>query len=196
MESGVAVELEILASVEDVEAGDPESDGGGEKKDAGIKRAAYGDPRGGRGDAEGESEHEVRPAGKAFGIGVKKNYGERDWRKPEREAIQLGGRKDEDGAGSDHECRDKGLGKLTRRKSAGAGAGIGGIDGSIGKTVEGHCRGTGRNHCDNDPQKLMGSGKAGGSEHGSAEREWKREDGVLPLDHFERYAEVAQDGHM
>ena len=41
----------------------------------------------------------------------------------------------------------------------------------------------------------MGSGKAGGGEHGSAKREREREDGVLPLDHFQGDAQVAQDGH-
>ena len=35
--AGIAIELEILASVEDVEAGDPESYGCGEEKDAGVK---------------------------------------------------------------------------------------------------------------------------------------------------------------
>jgi len=41
----------------------------------------------------------------------------------------------------------------------------------------------------------MGSGKAGGGEHGSAKREWEREDGVLPLDHFQGDAKVAEKGH-
>ena len=41
----------------------------------------------------------------------------------------------------------------------------------------------------------MGSGNAGGGEHGSAKREWESEDGVLPLDHLEGDVEVAEDGH-
>ena len=41
----------------------------------------------------------------------------------------------------------------------------------------------------------MAGGKAGGGEHGSAQSEWESEDGVLPLDHFERDAEVVEDGH-
>ena len=32
-------------------------------------------------------------------------------------------------------------------------------------------------------------------QHGSAEREWKHEDGVLPFDHFESYAQVVKNGH-
>jgi hypothetical protein len=42
---------------------------------------------------------------------------------------------------------------------------------------------------------LMGGGKAGGGEHGSAERKRKSKDGVLPFDHFERDAEAAEEGH-
>jgi hypothetical protein len=41
----------------------------------------------------------------------------------------------------------------------------------------------------------VGSGKSGGGEHGSAESEREREDGVLPLDHFEGDAEVVENGH-
>jgi len=41
----------------------------------------------------------------------------------------------------------------------------------------------------------MAGGKAGGGEHGSAESEGERKDGVLPLDHFEGHAEVAEKGH-
>ena len=80
-------------------------------------------------------------------------------------------------------------------KSAGASAGIGGINGGIGKTVEGHGRGAGGEHGDDDPQKLMSSGETGGREHGSAEREGKREDRVLPLDHIEGDAKALKNGH-
>jgi len=41
----------------------------------------------------------------------------------------------------------------------------------------------------------MESWQALGSEHGSAESKGEREDGVLPLDHLERNAEVAEEGH-
>jgi hypothetical protein len=41
----------------------------------------------------------------------------------------------------------------------------------------------------------MGAGKAGGSQHGSAEGKRESEDGVLPFDHFESDAEVVKDGH-
>ena len=75
VESGVAVEIEILTGVEDVEAGDPEGDGGGKNKDAGVEGATNGDPGSGGGDAESESEYEVRPAGEALGVGIKEQDG-------------------------------------------------------------------------------------------------------------------------
>jgi len=40
----------------------------------------------------------VRPAGEAFGVGIKEKNGERDRREPEGEAIQLSGSENEDGA--------------------------------------------------------------------------------------------------
>jgi len=51
MEAGIAVEVEILTGVEDVEAGNPESDGGSEKQDTGVEKATNGDPGGGGRDA-------------------------------------------------------------------------------------------------------------------------------------------------
>ncbi len=59
VESGVAVKFEILAGIEDIEAGDPKSNSGGEEQYARVEGAANSDPRGGRGDAECETEHQV-----------------------------------------------------------------------------------------------------------------------------------------
>jgi hypothetical protein len=107
----------------------------------------------------------------------------------------LGGGEDEYGAGDDDERGDKGGREMAGGKSAGAGAGIGGVDGGVGETIEGHGGGTGGQHGDYDPEKLMNGGKAGGGEHGSAESERESEDGVLPLDHLEGDAEVVEDRH-
>ncbi len=101
VEVGVAVEIEILTGVEDVEAGDPEGDGGGENKDARVEGTADGDPGGGGRYAEGETKHEVRPAREALGVGVEEQDGEGNGREPERKAIQLRGGENEDGAGDD-----------------------------------------------------------------------------------------------
>jgi len=59
VESGVAVEVEILAGIEDIESCDPEGDGGGEQQDARVEGAAHGDPCGGWGDAESEAENQM-----------------------------------------------------------------------------------------------------------------------------------------
>ena len=80
-------------------------------------------------------------------------------------------------------------------KCPGAGAGIGGVDARVGQAIEGHGGGAGADHGDDDPEKLMGGGKTGGGKHGPAEREGESEDGVLPLDHFERDAEIVEEGH-
>ena len=59
VQSGLAVEVEILTGVENIEAGAPESDRGGKQQDARIERAADGDPcRGGR-----DSQSETRAPG-------------------------------------------------------------------------------------------------------------------------------------
>jgi len=80
-------------------------------------------------------------------------------------------------------------------KSTSASAGISRVDSGVGKAIERHGGGAGGEHGDDDPEKLMGGGKAGGGEHGSAESERESEDGVLPLDHLQGGAEVVEDGH-
>src|ERR1022692_3525782 len=174
VESGGAVELEILAGVEDIESGDPEGNGGGEQKDARVEGAAHGDPCSGRSDAESEAETEMGQKG---------------------EAIQLRGGQDEDGAGYDDEGGHERGRELSGGEGAGAGAGIGGVDGGVGEAIEGHGGGAGGEHGDDDPEELVSGGKAGGGEHGSAESEGESEDGVLPLDHFQGDAEVVEDVH-
>jgi len=107
----------------------------------------------------------------------------------------LSGGENEDGAGDDDERGDEGGGKMSGGKSAGAGARVGGVEGGVGEAVEGHGGGAGGEHGDDDPEELMGGGKAGGGEHGAAESEGESEDGVLPLNHFERDAEIVKGGH-
>jgi len=70
VQSGIAIEVEVLAGIEDVETGDPEGDGGGEQKDARVKRAANRDPGGGRCDAQSETQDEMGETGEALGIGI------------------------------------------------------------------------------------------------------------------------------
>jgi len=195
VKSGVAVELEILARIKDVEAADPEGDGGGENQNARVEGATNRDPgRGGR-DAESEAKCDVRPTRKALGVGIKKQNGKRDRAKPERKAIQLSSGENEDRAGDDDENRDKGRREMAGRKRAAASAGIGGVDGGVSEAVESHRCGPGGEHGNYDPQKLMGGWKAGGGQHGSAKSKWEREDRVLPLDHFQGDAKVVEDGH-
>ena len=192
---GVAVELEILAGVEDIEAGDPESNRRGEQQDAQVERTPNCDPCGGWGDAKSEAQNEMGQTREALGIGVEQQHGKCDGRKPEGKAIQLRGGQNKDGAGDDDEGANERGREISRGNSASAGTRIGGIDGRVGEPVESHCRGAGGEHRNDDPYKLMRTRKAGSGEHGSAESERESEDGVLPLDHFERNAQVAQDGH-
>src|SRR6266404_1701599 len=89
VQASLQVEVEVLAGIEHVETGDPESDCRGEEQDVRVERAANGDPGGSRGDTKGESQNEVRPARPALGVRVEQQDGQRYWREQEREMIQL-----------------------------------------------------------------------------------------------------------
>lgn len=56
VQSGVAIELEILAGVENIEAGNPERNGRGEQQNTRIEGSADSNPGGGRSHPESEAE--------------------------------------------------------------------------------------------------------------------------------------------
>lgn len=196
VETGGAVVFAVLAGVEDVESAGPEGDGGGEHKDAGVERAADGDPGGGGSQAEGESEAEVGPAGEAFEVAVAKEDGEDEGRQVEGEAIQIVSSDEEDHDSKDGGTEDGPARELAGGDGAVAGAGVGGVKVSVGPAVEGHGGGSGGDHGEDDPGEGAPGGQAVGCEQGGGEGKGEGEDGVLPLDHFERDAGFGkQAGH-
>src|ERR1700682_2174210 len=102
-EASAAVVVDVLASVEDIEAADPEGDCCAKNKHARIEAAGDGDP-GGRGrDAEGETENEVGPTGEAFGKGIEEKNEESEGSEFEGQRIQLRGREEKHADGDERE---------------------------------------------------------------------------------------------
>src|SRR5271156_4885458 len=94
VQPGLAIEFIILAGVKHVEARAPESHRSGQQQNSWIERAAGGDPGSRRCNPPGKPQHQMRPASKTFGVGVKQNYGQRERGKNERQPIELRGRED------------------------------------------------------------------------------------------------------
>src|SRR5580704_3640899 len=89
MQARICVEVVILTGVENVEASYPECDGGGEQKDTRVQRTADRNPGSGGCDAEGKSQHKVRPAGYTLRVGVEQQHRQRHWRQQQRQPIEL-----------------------------------------------------------------------------------------------------------
>ena len=195
MQTSAAVEIVILAGIEDVESAYPERDRRRKKKNARIERAANRDPRRGGRDTQCKSEYQVRPSRHALGIGVEQQHSQRDRREQQRQSIQLARSQHKHRARNHDERHYECWRKMTGRQGARAGAGIGCIDCGIRPAVKSHGSGSRSDHCDNDPEKLVKWGPTAGSEHRSTQRKRKREDGVLPLDHLQRDAQVVQHRH-
>lgn len=85
----VAVKLEVLARIENIESRNPESHSGGKQQDARIERASNRNPCGGRRDTKSEAEHQMRKAREPLGIRVEQQDSQCDRRQPESESIQL-----------------------------------------------------------------------------------------------------------
>ena len=138
----------------------------------------------------------MRPLRKTLGIGVQKQHRERNWRKPEGEPVQLSRSQDKNCARNNDERADERGREMASRKCASASARIGCIDGSVRETIESHSGTAGCDHGNHDPEELMNGGKARRSQHGSAKRKWEHENRMLPLDHFQRNAQAAQNRHI
>ena len=80
-------------------------------------------------------------------------------------------------------------------QSADRGAGIGGVNRGVGQAIEGHRRGTRRDHGHDDPSQLTPRRQTPSRQHGSAERKREREDRVLPLDHLQRDLQISEQAH-
>ena len=88
------------------------------------------------------------------------------------------------------ENRGKSLRERARRNGAHGGAGISGVYTRVSNAIEGHGRGARGNHAQDNPAQFGCRRHATGSKHGCAESKWKRKDGVLPLDHLQRNAQI------
>lgn len=97
-ETFAAIEIGVLAGVDDVEAGSPEHDCEAEEADWVIERAGDGDPGGAGGNAEAGAKDEMSERGKAFGVAVEEDDGEGDRAEHEAERVQQGAGEEEDGA--------------------------------------------------------------------------------------------------
>src|SRR5579864_7668371 len=84
---------------------------------------------------------------------------------------------------------------MPSRKRASASTRIRSINRGIGPAVERHGGRSCRDHSHGDPQKLVDRRKSSRREHGAAQSKREGKDGVLPLDHLQRYAQVMQNGH-
>src|ERR1700688_505712 len=71
-EPGATVVVDILASVQNVKAPDPQGDRCAQNQRARIEAASDGNPRGRGRNPQREAEKKMRPGGEAFGKGVEK----------------------------------------------------------------------------------------------------------------------------
>src|SRR6266404_847421 len=149
-----AVVVMILASVDHVEAADPERYRGGEQQDPRIERTTNRDPRGRRSNTESEAEKEMRPARESLAVGIKKDHRQRHRRKHQRQAIQLGSRKNKNSARNQNERANERRRQLSDRQSASSSAGIGSVNRGVRQPIESHGGGARRDHGDNDPSQL------------------------------------------
>src|SRR5215467_2678781 len=96
-EARAAVEVDVLARVDQVEARDPYGEGEPEHERRRLEGATHGDPASRGGDAIGEAKDPVRGPGEAFGVGVADEEQPRPGREPEAERIQHPGGHAEEG---------------------------------------------------------------------------------------------------
>src|SRR5215470_3586857 len=134
-QAGAAIEVHVLTSVEDVEAADPEGDGGTKDQHAQIEMAGDGDPGGGGRDAERKAEKKMRPSSETLGEGIKKKNGESKRSKVERERVEPPRGEEENGDGGQREKPGETHGERTGGQSTLGSAGIRFVEAEIDDAV-------------------------------------------------------------
>src|SRR5258708_22134449 len=135
------------------------------------------------------------PGGESVGVGIKKDHRQRQRRKQQRQAIQLGSRKNENPARNQNECAHERRRQPSDWQSASSSAGIGSVNRGVRQPIESHGGGARRDHGDDDPPRLPPSRQSSGGQHSSAERKRKREDRELPLDHLQSDLQISEKSH-
>src|SRR5882672_8805698 len=194
MEAFGAVELEILAGVEDIRAGDPEHDGGAEEVREGGAGFVWRDrePGADGGGGERKPEHEVAEGGEALGEGVAEGDGEGEGGEFEAQGVEHGGGQEEEADHDDGEGEGEADGESAGGDGAHPGAGVVGIEARIDGAVERHGGASGGDHGEEYPPELVPGGDAmGGIERGD-QGPGQGEEGVLDLDHLQDGADAAE----
>jgi hypothetical protein len=130
----------------------------------------------------------VRPAGDALQVAIAQQHRKHQRRQAKREPVELRGGQHKNERREHGEAEDKLAREQAGRNGAAPGAGIDGVQVGVGPAVEGHGRGAGGNHGDENPGDGAQGGQAASGEQRGRERKRQREDGVLPLDHLQRGA--------
>jgi len=183
-EARLAVMLEVLTGVEDVESANPTGDDAGEKDDARVKRTADGDPGGGRRNAEREPQNQMGPARDALHIAVAKQDGQRYRREQQRKPVELSGGDKEGQNHGQRKTEDETTCELAGGDVTCAGTGVGGVKLGVCPAVECHGGRARGNHADEDPGERAPGREAVSGEQRGGQGKGKGEDGVLPLDHL------------
>ncbi len=198
MEAAFDVEGVVLAGIDDVEAGGPEGDGGGEPENARVERTLHGDPCGGGAMPSERPEHQVREVREAFGVAVEHHDGEGERREFQAQRVEGGGGGEEDEGPEGDEAPGE-----FRREQAGRQVAdlVRGLRASMSASR------TRLNAIATERAATMAmtmkrsfvrsplAGEVGltPGEKGSGEREGEGEDGVLELDHVERVTDACEE---
>ena len=146
-----AIEIEVLASVEHVEAANPGADGGGEKPGLPAGAPANGQPASNRRHRHCQPEEQLGPGCVPLCQRVPKDDGERHRRQRETQRVQLPRGKDEQDRRHGHKGDRLRPAHDTARKLAARGPRVEGIETRINQAIEAHRRAAGGHHRDEDP---------------------------------------------
>ena len=190
MKLRLAVELDVLRGVDQVEAEDPAPDRRGEQPGQGRARiAGGGGPGAHRRGGQGEAEKGVGVGGEALGERVAENDDAGDRTEHEAEKIELGAAEDKSGEGDDAEHQGHAAGA---ELGAALGAGIEGIVVPIGPAVEGHRGRAGRDEAPENPEDRPQIGHAARRDEHGRKRKRQRENRMGKLDQLQRSENVPE----
>ncbi len=197
----LAVELQILQGIEDVEPGHPEKDRNPEHHHLPADIAAQGDPGPHRRRPQADSQHDMGEGGKPLAEGVEGEEEKHQRREVEAKGVEHPGGDQQRGQRDDHEQPRLSARDLAGGDVAAGGAGVLGVDAGVDDAVQPHRPGARSDHRHADPEDLPQARRGSvfqRSQNHPHQGKGKGEDGVGELDHLQQcfgFVENGRDRH-
>ncbi len=181
-----SIMLEVLTSIENIEASNPKQHCSSQGHDPYIERSTHCDPGRGRRNPQRKSKHQMRPTRQPLHIAISQQHQQSQRSKLQRQTIQHRSSQHKHQRTNQNEPTHETRGQRPSRQSPHSSPRIRRIQIPIHQPIERHRRTPSRNHTNHNPTQHPQRRPTTSSQHSPSQCKRECEHRVFPLDHLQR----------